>query len=73
MQRILDRLVDEGAAGVLLHYRDEQGEWRGSSGVADLESRCPIDPDGWFRIGSVTKTFTAAVVLSLVADGLVEL
>jgi D-alanyl-D-alanine carboxypeptidase len=73
MQQILDRLVEAGTAGVLLHYRDDHGDWRGSSGVADLESRREVDPDGWFRIGSVTKTFTAAVVLSLVADGLVDL
>lgn len=73
MQKFLDHLVSTGAAGVLLHYRDEHGEWHGSAGVTDLESRRPVDPDGWFRIGSVTKTFTATVVLSLVADDLVDL
>ncbi|GAA0958640.1 serine hydrolase domain-containing protein [Kribbella koreensis] len=73
MQRILDRLVEAGATGVLMHYRDGHREWRGSAGVADLDSRQPVAPDGWFRIGSVTKTFTATVVLSLVAEGLVDL
>jgi D-alanyl-D-alanine carboxypeptidase len=73
MQKILDGLVEAGAAGVVLHYRDETGEWRGSSGVAQLGTDRPVDPDGWFRIGSVTKTFTAAVVLSLVADRLMAL
>ncbi|WP_328322411.1 beta-lactamase family protein [Kribbella sp. NBC_00382] len=73
MQRILDRLVEAGATGVLMHYRGQGREWRGSAGIADLESRQPVDPDGWFRIGSVTKTFTATVVLSLVAEGLVDL
>lgn len=73
MQKLLDDLVADGAAGVLLHYRDGQGEWRGSSGVAELGTDRPIDPDGWFRVGSITKTFTAAVALTLVADGLLEL
>jgi D-alanyl-D-alanine carboxypeptidase len=69
VQKILDRLVADGAAGVLLHYRDEHHEWRGSAGVSDLESRQPVDPDGWFRMGSVTKTYTAAAVLRLVGAG----
>jgi D-alanyl-D-alanine carboxypeptidase len=73
MQKLLDDLVADGAAGVLIHYRDGQNEWRGSSGVAELGTDRPIDPDGWFRVGSITKTFTAAVALSLVADGLLEL
>lgn len=73
LQRVLDELVTAGAAGVLVHYRDGRGEWRGSSGVADLRTRGPVDPDGWFRIGSVTKTFTAAVVLQLVGEGVLTL
>ena len=73
LQRVLDGLVRTGAAGVLLHYRDGQREWRGSSGVTDLATGAPVDPDGWFRIGSVTKTFTAAVVLQLVGEGVLAL
>jgi D-alanyl-D-alanine carboxypeptidase len=73
LQNLLDELVNAGAAGVLIHYRDESGEWRGSSGLAELGTDRPVDPDGWFRVGSVTKTFTAAVVLSLVGDGQVAL
>ncbi len=73
LQKLLDDLVADDAAGVLLHYRDGQEEWRGSSGVAELGTDRAVDSDGWFRIGSVTKTFTAAVALSLVADGLLDL
>src|SRR5882757_1222771 len=73
LQGVLDRLVEEGAAGVLLHYRDGRGEWRGASGVTELGTGGPVDPDGWFRIGSVTKTFTAAVVLQLVGEGVLAL
>ena len=49
------------------------GEWRGDNGVAELGTERPVDPDGWFRAGSITKTFTAAAMLSLVADGVVGL
>ncbi len=73
LQQLLDDLVASGVAGALLRYRGRDGQWHGSSGVAELGTDRPVDPDGWFRIGSVTKTFTAAVVLSMVHDGLVTL
>ncbi|MFI6678759.1 serine hydrolase domain-containing protein [Kribbella sp. NPDC050470] len=73
MQRFLDSLVDEGAAGVLLHFRSPERTWVGSSGVAELGTDRPVDPDGWFRAGSLTKTFTAVVVLQLVGEGKVQL
>jgi D-alanyl-D-alanine carboxypeptidase len=46
-----------------MHYHGHGGQWHGSSGVAELGTDRPVDPNGWFRIGSVTKTFTAALVL----------
>ncbi|RFU41600.1 class A beta-lactamase-related serine hydrolase [Actinomadura logoneensis] len=40
-----------------------------TSGVADLNTRRPVSPDGHFRIASVTKAFTATVILQLVGEG----
>ena len=48
LQQILDELVASGAAGVLMQYRGRDGEWRGSSGVAELGTDRRVDPDGWF-------------------------
>jgi CubicO group peptidase (beta-lactamase class C family) len=45
----------ERAAGVVMHYHGQDGQWHGSSGVAELGTDRPV--------GSVTKTFTAALVL----------
>lgn len=73
MQSYLDSLVNDGAAGVLLHYRSPEQTWIGSSGVAELGTDRPVDPDGWFRAGSITKTFTAVVVLQLVGEGKLRL
>ncbi|WP_406056861.1 serine hydrolase domain-containing protein [Kribbella sp. NBC_00889] len=73
MQTYLDSLVTDGAAGVLLHYRSPEQTWIGSSGVAELGTDRPVDPDGWFRVGSITKTFTAVVVLQLVGEGKLRL
>lgn len=42
-------------------------------GSADLEWKVPNTPDTKFRIGSITKSFTAAVILQLVAEGKLQL
>ena len=42
-------------------------------GLADLESGAPIADDTAFRIGSVTKLFTAVAVMQLWERGLVDL
>jgi D-alanyl-D-alanine carboxypeptidase len=47
--------------------------YEGSQGVADLRDPRPIRSQDRFRIGSVTKTFTATLVLLLSADGVLDL
>jgi D-alanyl-D-alanine carboxypeptidase len=42
-------------------------------GLADIEAGKPIAPDTVFRIGSITKQFSAAVVLQLAAEGKLSL
>lgn len=42
-------------------------------GVADIASGTPVTEDTVFRIGSLTKTFTAIAVLQLWEQGLVDL
>lgn len=42
-------------------------------GVADVPARTPVTRRTVFRIGSVTKTFTAIAVLQLVEEGLLDL
>jgi CubicO group peptidase (beta-lactamase class C family) len=44
-----------------------------SHGLADIAANTPITQDTVFRIGSVTKTFTAIAVLQLWEQGLVDL
>jgi CubicO group peptidase (beta-lactamase class C family) len=43
--------------------------WTGARGLADVSAGRPIEPDTTFPIASVSKQFTAAVVLLLVEDG----
>jgi Beta-lactamase len=53
---------------VLAEVRTGDRQLRGTSGVADLDSRQPVNGNGFFRIGSNTKTFLSVVVLQLVAE-----
>ncbi|MFF9866781.1 serine hydrolase domain-containing protein [Streptomyces sp. NPDC013953] len=62
-------LPDAGTTAALVRVGGTGGTWRGSAGVHDLATGRPADPDARFRAGSVTKVFTAAVVLQLAGEG----
>lgn len=47
--------------------------WTRSVGFADMESRRPASRNTVYRIGSITKPFTAVMLMQLVADGRVQL
>lgn len=53
---------------VLAQVSGPAGHWSGTFGVADTATEAPVPADGRFRLGSVTKTFIATVVLQLVAE-----
>ncbi len=59
---------DEPGA-VLLVMKDGEGLVRKAYGMADLELGVALEPDMVFRIGSMTKQFTAVAVLMLVEHG----
>ncbi|MEJ1107205.1 MULTISPECIES: serine hydrolase domain-containing protein [unclassified Kribbella] len=73
LQKTIEELVETGFVGLQLRVNDERGEWVGSAGVSKLGETAPPPIDGHVRIGSNTKTFTATVVLQLVAEGKIEL
>ncbi|MFE1410527.1 serine hydrolase domain-containing protein [Streptomyces sp. NPDC085524] len=64
---------NKDATAALVRVGGTSGSWRGSSGVADIATGREATAQGRFRAGSVTKTFTAAVVLQLAAEGRVDL
>ncbi|MDX3104265.1 serine hydrolase domain-containing protein [Nonomuraea angiospora] len=73
LQAMLDRIVDAGAVGAIAEVRDGSRTWRGTSGRARIGKAQAAPVDGRFRVGSVTKSFTATVVLQLVSEGRLEL
>ncbi|MEJ2856014.1 MULTISPECIES: serine hydrolase domain-containing protein [unclassified Saccharothrix] len=62
---VRDRHITAG----LVHVQDGADRWSDAVGVEDLASGEPAVADGHFRIGSVTKTFVATVLLQLVDEG----
>ncbi|HEV2387184.1 MAG TPA: serine hydrolase domain-containing protein [Candidatus Acidoferrales bacterium] len=47
--------------------------WTKSYGLANMEKKIPADKDSTYRIGSITKQFTAVMLLQLVGAGKVRL
>lgn len=66
----IGRLAVPGAAVGLL--RDGVVETFGY-GVTSLETKQPVTPDTLFQIGSISKVFTATVLMNLVDAGMVDL
>ncbi|WP_067567796.1 serine hydrolase domain-containing protein [Nocardia acidivorans] len=73
LRKIIQEVIDAGFTGFTLRVNDERGEWVGSAGLAELGETAPPPIDGHIRIGSNAKTFTATLLLLLVAAGKVTL
>jgi D-alanyl-D-alanine carboxypeptidase len=73
VQRAIQRMVKYGAPGVAAVIQTPAGQETFSAGYGDLRGGTRISPRDHFRVGSVAKTFTAAVVLKLVARGQIGL
>jgi D-alanyl-D-alanine carboxypeptidase len=68
LQKQLDGVVEAGAPGVVGLIRTGERTWQGASGLGDLRAKRPARAGDRFRIGSVTKSFVATVVLQLVGE-----
>ena len=73
LQKQLDGVVEAGAPGVVGLVRTGERTWQGASGLGDLRAKRPARAGDQFRIGSVTKSFVATVVLQLVGEGRLSL
>jgi D-alanyl-D-alanine carboxypeptidase len=67
-QRALDQVVAAGVPGAVLLVREGDRTIRLTSGFGNRASKSPIRASDRFRIGSVTKTFVATVVLQLAGE-----
>ncbi|MFB6841151.1 serine hydrolase domain-containing protein [Streptomyces sp. NPDC056361] len=64
-QQALQAAVAAGVPGAVAQARDGRDRWTGTAGERKGNDR--------FRVGSITKTFTATVLLQLQAEGRIDL
>ena len=69
----MDKLVAAGAPGVIVLFRNGDQVIRLARGFADVARKMPMRTTDRFRIASLTKSFTAAIVLQLVGEGKLSL
>ena len=55
--------------GTVLVAKDGKPVFREGFGLANRELNVPVAPDSIFRIGSITKQFTAAAIMQLAEAG----
>lgn len=74
LQAVLDDTRDEnGFPGVVARVITPDGVWTGASGTSAPGGDAAPAPDDHARVGSLTKTMTATILLQLVGEGLVSL
>ncbi|MGW2376317.1 serine hydrolase domain-containing protein [Kitasatospora sp. NPDC001683] len=58
----------QGYPGMIAEVREGKEAWFGTAGVADLRSGVARRAEEQFRVGSITKLFTSAVILQLAGE-----
>jgi CubicO group peptidase (beta-lactamase class C family) len=70
VDKLFNSVIDrEGPGAAVLVARDGQILFEKGYGLADIENHVPVTPATSFRIGSITKQFTAAAILKLQEQG----
>jgi D-alanyl-D-alanine carboxypeptidase len=70
----LKNVVAAGVPGVVVRVQDAHSTARDyTAGVDDLTTGTALRPNAQFRVGSITKTFVATIILQLVGEGRLSL
>ncbi|OEJ35439.1 alkaline D-peptidase [Streptomyces subrutilus] len=72
-RRAMDAEVKAGIPGITAQARDAKGVWKAASGVGDLTTGAPRGVNDRFRVGSITKSFVATVLLQMEEEGKLSL
>lgn len=75
LDSLLKSFVDKGGAPSvsIAVIRDGKVEYAKGFGMADLENNVPATPNHVYRLGSITKQFTATIIMQLVQEGKLSL
>ena len=63
----------DGPGGAVIITQGGRTIYARGRGLANVEARTVITPDTVFRLGSITKQFTASVIMQLVQEGRISL
>ncbi|MFJ7073331.1 serine hydrolase domain-containing protein [Streptomyces sp. NPDC098781] len=69
----IEAAVASGVPGVTATVKDGHRTWSATAGVGNLRTGKPRSADDRYRVGSITKTFVATVLLQLEAEGRLSL
>jgi CubicO group peptidase (beta-lactamase class C family) len=73
-RQVLDAMAAARTPGMAVAFVDRDARIRVATyGVSALDTRRPLRPDTLFRIGSITKSFTALAAVRLAERGLLDL
>jgi D-alanyl-D-alanine carboxypeptidase len=64
---------DQIAPGVTAYVSGPRGTWSGAAGLANVSTKERMSPDSRLRLASVSKLWTAAVILRLAEQGTLSL
>jgi D-alanyl-D-alanine carboxypeptidase len=73
LRQLAKGLNAAGSPGAIVLVHDADGTKTGVAGYANLRTKERLRAGHTFRVGSITKTFVATVVLQLAAEGALEL
>jgi len=64
-QDFIDQKVQQGLPGISMLIQTPDGIWSGASGVADIPNAIAMQSCSLQKVGSITKVFTATLILKL--------
>jgi CubicO group peptidase (beta-lactamase class C family) len=71
---VTGQMAKMGIPGVIVSVQTpDRGSWQAALGVSDIATRAPMDVADHVRIGSITKSLTATVILQLAQEGRLRL
>lgn len=73
VQAVVDRYVKLGIPGIHVVVKRDNGVFTSDAGYASIEQQMPINPDETDWIFSITKTFTATLIMKEVEKGKIDL